>query len=534
MPTESASSLPALVTIVPGAVGVLILIAGRFLGWFREALALAGVAAALVISVLAARGVLGRESTALTSFGRQLYVDPLSSVMIVLVSGISFVALLYALRYMRHQVQEGGLPHTTTQGRLTVFYGWLMLFVSTMLWACVSNNIIMLYVAVEASTIASGLLVAFYWDRRALEASYKYLMLLTVGITFALFGCVLVYAAGASALGGARGLLLSDLKSVAGSFPRTTVILASAFLIVGFGTKAGIAPFHPWLPDAHAEAPTPVSAMLSGVMLKVAIYALVRTVTLFYPGFSPVAAFALGLGVFTLILGDLMALAQDDLKRMLAYSSVSQMGYVLMGFGIGTQLGTYAALFHMINHACAKALLFLAAGAVIYSTGARALSGLGGLAKKMPVTSFCFFIGALAISGIPPLNGFQSKLALFVAGADAGVWWAVALGIGTSLITLVVLVKAARRIFWGKLSDAASAPGVKEAPVCVCVAMLILAAICLGLGIYPKAVYKPLEAASKAVQTITRPSAASYRHSEQREESALGDVVKADSSLRSE
>jgi len=502
MNKEMPSLLPALVVIIPVAAGALIFLVGRFTSWLREAIALAGSAGALVCAIGVGKAALG--GAVLLSFGQQFYADALSALLVVLVSFVGFVATVYSLRYMRHQVQEGGLPHTTTQGRLTVFYALLMWFVATMLWACLSNNIIMLYVAVEASTIASGLLVAFYWDRRSLEAGYKYLLLLTVGITFSLFGCVLVYAAGAALLKGSRGLLLSDLRTVADQFPATTVALASAFLIVGFGTKAGIAPFHPWLPDAHAEAPTPVSALLSGVMLKIAIYALVRTVSMFYPGFSPVAAFVLAIGVFTMILGDFMALAQDDLKRMLAYSSVSQMGYVLVGFGIGTQLGIYAALFHMINHALAKALLFLAAGAVIYSTGARALSRLGGLAKKMPITSFCFFVGAFAISGIPPFNGFQSKLALFVAGADAEVWWAVVLGIGTSLITLVVLVKAAKMVFWGKLSDAASAPTVKEAPATVCIAMVILAALCLGLGIYPKAVYKPLRAASEQVQTVVK------------------------------
>jgi formate hydrogenlyase subunit 3/multisubunit Na+/H+ antiporter MnhD subunit len=242
--------------------------------------------------------------------------------------------------------------------------------------------------------------------------------------------------------------------------------------------------------------------MLSGVMLKVAIYALVRTLSIFYPGFSPVAMFALGLGVFTMIIGDFMALAQDDFKRMLAYSSVSQMGYVLMGFGIGTQLGIYAGLFHMVNHALAKALLFLSAGSVIYATGARRLSHLGGLGKKMPITAFCFFVGALAISGVPPFNGFQSKLALFVAGGEAGHWWAVAIGIGVSLITLVVLAKAAKSAFWGELSGVASAETVKEAPASVCFAMIVLAVLCLGIGLYPKALYVPLRSAAAVIQTV--------------------------------
>ena len=504
MPVEAASILPALVVIVPTAAAVLIFLLGRFTTWLREVLGVLGAAGALALSLAVGHSTL--RGTVLTSFNDQFRADSLSALLVVLVSGIGLLATVYSLRYMRHQVQEGGLPHTTTVGRLRAYYGWLMLFIATMLWVCVSNNIIMLYVAVEASTIASGLLVVFYWDRRALEAGYKYLMLLTVGITFSLFGCVLVYATGASILGGSKGLLLSELKGAAGMFPTTTVVLASAFLIVGFGTKAGIAPFHPWLPDAHAEAPTPVSALLSGVMLKVAIYALVRTVSMFYPSFAPVAMFALALGVFTLVIGDVMALAQDDLKRMLAYSSVSQMGYVLMGFGIGTQVGIYAGLFHLLNHALAKALLFLAAGAVMYSTGARTISQLGGLAKKMPVTSFCFFVGALAVAGVPPFNGFQSKLALFAAGAGAGDWWAVIIGIAASLITLVVLVKAAKAVFWGELSGPASGPAVREAPLTVSVTMAILAVLCLVIGIYPKAVYSPLRAAAAVVQTISTQS----------------------------
>lgn len=501
---ESPSILPVLLLVIPTAAAVVIFAIGRYIGLLREILALVGSAGALAVSLAIAGSTIRGE--ALIAFGRQLYADSLSAFVIVLVSFIGFLATIYSARYMSkltlsHEEAEK-TPHRTTEARLTTFHGWLMLFIATMLWACVSNNIIMLYVAVEASTIASGLLVAFYWDRRSLEAGYKYLMLLTVGITFSLFGCVLVYAAGSGMLGGSKALLLTDLRAVAGQFPTTTIALASAFLIVGFGTKAGIAPFHPWLPDAHAEAPTPVSAVLSGVMLKVAIYALVRTVSMFYPGFAPIAMFALGLGVFTLVLGDIVDVAQNDLKRMLAYSSVSQIGYVLMGFGIGTQLGIYAGLFHMLNHALAKSLLFLAVGAVMYSTNVRGISSLGGLAKRMPITSFCFFVGALAVSGIPPFNGFQSKLALFVAGADAGAWWAVIIAAGTSLITAVVLLKATRTVFWGKMSAAVSKPEVREAPASLCAVMLVLAAACLVIGIYPKLVYKPLNAAASMVQTI--------------------------------
>jgi hydrogenase-4 component F len=501
MTNEMSSILPAAVVLIPAVAGLLIFLLGMRTAWLRELLALLGTGAAFVMSVMVAASAV--RGQVLTSFNLQFYADGLSALLIVLVSTIGLIATAYSLKYMRHQVQEGGLPHTTTSARLRAFYGWLMLFLSTMLWACLSNNIVMLWVAVEASTIASGILVGFYWDKRALEAGYKYLMLLTVGITFSLFGCIMVYAAGANILGGHKGLLLSELRHISAAFPATTVALASAFLIVGFGTKAGIAPFHPWLPDAHAEAPTPISALLSGVMLKVALYAMVRTVTLFYPGYSEVASFILALGLFTLIIGDVMALAQDDLKRMLAYSSVSQMGYVLMGFGIGTQIGIYAGLFHLINHGVAKSLLFLSAGAVISATGARALSRLGGLAVKMPVTSFCFFVGALALVGMPPFNGFQSKLALFVAGAETAHWWAIGIGLLGSILTMVVLVKAAKSIFWGGTkSDSEYGREVKEVSAPLAITMVVLALICLGVGLYPRAVYRPISAAASVVETV--------------------------------
>ena len=235
-----------------------------------------------------------------------------------------------------------------------------------------TNNIIMLYVAVEATTLTSGLLVAFYWDRRALEAGYKYLMLLTIGITFALFGCVLIYASAAATgeLDGGQALLISEVRQRGAAHARGHGRCSpSPFWWSGFGTKAGIAPFHPWLPDAHAEAPTPISVLLSGVMIKMAVYALARTVSIFFPAWPQLTVFLVALGTFTMVLGIVLALAQDDLKRLLAYSSVSQMGYVWRASGWGPTSGVYGGLFHLLNHAIFKALLFMCVGAVIYATG---------------------------------------------------------------------------------------------------------------------------------------------------------------------
>jgi formate hydrogenlyase subunit 3/multisubunit Na+/H+ antiporter MnhD subunit len=318
---------------------------------------------------------------------------------------------------------------------------------------------------------------------------------------------VLLYAGAAATdkLAGASALLISNIRTVAQYMPSGTAAIAIAFLVIGFGTKAGIAPFHPWLPDAHAEAPTPISVLLSGVMIKMALYALARTVSIFYPSWPQVTIFLVALGAFTMLLGIIMALTQDDLKRLLAYSSVSQMGYVLVGIGLGTYLGCYGGLYHLLNHALYKSLLFMCVGAVMYATGIRRISELGGLRRQMPITSGCFFLGALALAGFPPLNGFWSKLTVYMALARAGLWWAAVIAVLVSILTMVVMVRAAYRVFWGEReSSGASASVVKEVPARMWAPMVFLAGMCALLGIYPQMPYPLLNRAAAVLATLGR------------------------------
>jgi hydrogenase-4 component F len=504
MEQTTPSALTQIVFFAPAAAGLFAWLLGRWRRVLAEAFALLGAAAALVAA--GAMGLRVVRGEVLTGWGLELRVDALSALLVVLISGVGLPSTMFAIRYMRHRRLTDAGGNDITDARLPGFYGLYLLFLATMLWGCVTNNIIMLYVAVEATTIASGLLVAFYWDRRSLEAGYKYLMLLTVGITFALFASVLLYASAAALLPGVNAMLISELREVAALIPRSVAVFVVALFIVGFGTKAGIAPFHPWLPDAHAEAPSPVSALLSGVMIKMAAYALARTVTIFFPAYNVLTVFVVVLGGFTMLLGGVMALVQDDLKRLLAYSSVSQMGYVIMGIGFGTYLGVYGGLFHLIHHAVAKALLFLSIGAVIYATSARSISQLGGLAKRMPVTAVCFFIGAFAIAGLPPFSGFMSKLTIFIAGAEAGMWAAVGVGIFTSLLTLVVVMRAGQAIFWGAPKTSGLAlESVREAPASLWVAMGALAVVCVLLGVYPQIAYPVLNGATLSIAGVPGP-----------------------------
>jgi hydrogenase-4 component F len=486
---EVTSSLLILIPLVPAAAGLAAYLLGRLTVSAAYVLALVGSVGAFLLSSAAATHVLGGE--VLTGINNELRMDGLSALMVVVISGVGVLATVFALDYMRHGAL---IDRLKAERRLVSFYAWYLLFLATMLWACVTNNIIMLYVAVEASTITSGLLVAFYGDKRALEAAYKYLMLLTVGISFALFASVLLYASAAALIGGSKGLLISEIGKVAGQLPRSVAVFSMALLVVGFGTKAGIAPFHPWLPDAHAEAPSAVSALLSGLMIKMAFYALARILCLFFPSYPPLGVFLVVLGAITMVVGGVMTLAQVDLKRLLAYSSVSQMGYLLMGIGFGTALGYYGAFFHLVNHAVAKGLLFLSVGAIIYATRGRSLQELSGLGRVMPVTGVCFFVGALSLSGMPPFGGFMSKFTLYLAGAQVKMWWAVGIAMFTSLLTLVALGRAAAGAFWGT-KVVAPVQEVREVPWTLWGPMVLLALVALALGLAPNTAYHLVQAA---------------------------------------
>jgi proton-translocating NADH-quinone oxidoreductase chain N len=500
-----SSGLPAAAFIVPLSAGVIVFLGGRLGRGFGQGVALLASLVTAAIGVAMVRTVV--HGSVLTTWHNELRVDGLSALLVLVIGTLGFLTTLYSVRYVEQADFQQRVGVGSVERRLSVFYGLLLWFLATMTWGCVTNNIIMLWVAVEATTLTSGLLVAFFWDRRALEAGYKYLMLLTIGITFALLGCVLVYASAAATgrLDGGQALLISEVRNVAGLFPPRTAVIAVVFLIIGFGTKAGIAPFHPWLPDAHAEAPTPVSVLLSGVMIKMALYALARTVGLFFPAWPQLTVFTVALGAFTMVLGIFLALAQDDLKRLLAYSSVSQIGYVLAGVGLGTYLGCFGGLFHLLNHALFKALLFMCVGAVIYATGIRRISELGGLAKRMPITAVSFLVGALAISGFPPFNGFWSKLTVYLALAQSGLWWAAVIAVVTSLLTMVVLVRPVCRVFWS--NPAGKSPGlseVREVPAYMWIPMLVLASVCLLLGLLPNLAYPLLDQAASVLAALGR------------------------------
>lgn len=343
-------------------------------------------------------------------FGRFLRADGLSTFFLLNVALVSGLALVYSLDYLRHV--EGNRFSSPRW-----FYALLFFFVFTMVGVCLSSNLGLLWIMMEATTLASALLVGFYNTRGAVEAGWKYLIVCTVGIAFALFGTIVLYmAAIKSGLSPEAALDWTVLMEVApklgGEF--ALLQLSFVFVMVGYGTKVGFVPMHSWLPDAHAEAPSPVSALLSAVLLNCAMYTLLR--------YDAIVARAIGasfshtlllvFGAASLVTAGLLIVVQRDLKRLLAYSSIEHMGIVAIGVGLGGALGLFGALLHTFNHSLGKALLFFAAGNVRQNFGTSRMDRIGGLARLLPQTAMALSLGTLAIVGLPPFALFVSEFAI--------------------------------------------------------------------------------------------------------------------------
>jgi hydrogenase-4 component F len=457
----------------------------------------AGAALALALAVLQAVAV--AHGGPITALGGELLVDGLAAAMALLVGFLAFACALFAAGYMPGVQPREEARREVLVRRTPTFQSLFAVLHGTLLWVVMTNNIVLLWVALEATTLASALLVTFYWDGRAIEAGYKYLLLLTVGITGAFFGCVLLYAAAAPHLGSSSALLISNLRTVVDRIPADVAVGSAALLLIGFGTKAGLAPFHPWVADAYAESPAVMSAFLGSVISKVPFVGLIRVWQLLAPAHPELNTLLLWLGVFTMVVGGFLALVQDELKRMHAYSSVAQYGYVALALGTGSAVGLYAAVLFMVSHALTKALLFFAAGSVVYATqGVRSMSALGGLGRKLPITAACSLAGALSLAGLPPFSGFVGKAGVVLAAALAGAWVPMAAAIGMSLVTMAYMVGMTQRVFRGAPPAGLDLETVRDVPVAMRAAMVLLAAAMLLIGVAPQLLDTLLRLASGA------------------------------------
>lgn len=397
-------------------------------------------------------------------WGISLVADGLSSFMLLIVNLVGFLVMLYAIKYMERYTDKWK------------FHSLFLLMLAGMNGIILSGDLFNLYVFLELASISGYALVAFGTEPQDLEASFKYAIMGSIASIFILLGIGLLYSY-------ASTLNLADLSLVLSEKPAGLLIgFISVLFLAGFGLKAALVPFHAWLPDAHSSAPSPVSATLSGVFIKtLGIYALSRIFFNVLGASSKVLFIMMVLGVISMAVGALLAIGQSDIKRMFAYSSISQVGYIVFALGIGTPLAILGGLFHLFNHAIFKPLLFLDAGAIEYSTGKRELEKLGGLNSKLPFTGATSLIGSMSISGIPPFGGFWSKLIIIIAAAQAGYFWMAGVACLTSIVTLAYYLKFQTFVFLGKLD--ASNEEAKEVPFSMKMSMLALAVICLISGL---------------------------------------------------
>lgn len=364
------------------------------------------------------------------STGKLFYIDAFNVYLVALTAFVGFTTAIFSRPYMRHEIE----CERVTPRRLRLYHSMYQGFLFAMLLALSANNLGILWVAMEAATLTTVLLVSLYRTPESIEAAWKYFVLCGVGIAQALFGTVLVYFAAEQKLGAGRDdtLLWTVLHASASSLDPTVLTLAFVFLLVGYGTKVGLVPLHNWLPDAHSEGPTPMSAVLSGLLLNVALYALVRLKMLVDASLQTNLAgyLMMGFGLVSFMVAGLFLHRQHDIKRMYSYSSIEHMGLMTYAFGLGGPLATFGALLHMTVHSLTKSAIFVTVGHASQLAGTQRIDRIRGLIRTQPAIGWGLLIGTIAIAGFPPFGVFTSEFLLLIATMKTSPWFAVPLLVG--------------------------------------------------------------------------------------------------------
>ena len=418
--------------------------------------------------------------TAGNVFSALLRTDMLSIFLTAIFIGVGLATVVYSIKYMEN---DTGKP---------LYYTLLLAMISGMVGVVFSGDLFTLYVFWELMSISSYVLVTFRketWE--PVEAGFKYLIMSAAGSATVLLGMSFLY-------GMAGTLNFQGLATTLSTSSSVWLYIAFLFILVGFGVKTAIVPLHTWLPDAYSAAPTPISALLSGVVTETGLFALLRTcfsafASIQVQWFSIIAF----LSILTMTTGNLMALLQNDVKRLLAYSSIANIGYMLVGLALATQIGLTGTLLHIFNHALMKSTAFLCAGAIIFRLKTRNLNEMSGVGRKMPITTIFFAVSLFALIGMPPLNGFISELTLVTATMQSNVGWLGAAIILNSVLSAGYYLRVMRTLIQPTLSDAAQK--AKEAPVLMLIPIGVMTALIIFFGIYPGPAIKMAQQAATAL-----------------------------------
>ncbi len=452
------------------------------------------VAVVLILVLLVAAQVLAfGEVSALSN---SLRVDALGAIFVVIVGLVGFLAGLYSIGYIRHDLEIGELDFN----RMTTYYGLFHFFFFTMLLAVTSNNIIIMWVAIEATTLSSAFLVGMYGTRPALEAAWKYVVICTVGVAFGLYGTILVYSDAVNVIKEtAMASLWSEIVRSAGTLDPTLMKLAFVFILIGFGTKAGIFPMYSWLPDTYSEAPSPVAAMLSGVLVNCTLFVVIRFSIIVNLTLGPAFTQTLFLifGVLSLGTAVFFMLGQKDINRLLAYSSPENIGLILVALGLGGPIGTLAALLQLLNHSLVKSMMFFLSGNIFMKYRSRSLDIVKGLMQAAPITAFFLLGGVFALVGVPPFNIFLSKFLIISAGIASGHIWLMVFCLLLLMLAFVALFRMLSSVVLGE-KPASMMKGEMGFSTLAPIVILMILILALGVSM-PMPLNTLLNGASKVV-----------------------------------
>jgi hydrogenase-4 component F len=441
----------ATVTVFMPLAGALLLVGGRrpgWAGWLNVLVCTATFAAALVLAFEVAHlGVVTGKGS--------LRIDAFNIYLLVLTAFIGMTTSIFSRPYMQYVCSTG----KTSERGLRLYHVMFQVFMFTMMLALATDNLGMLWVAVEGATLATVLLVSLYRTPEAIEAAWKYFILCGVGIALALFGTVLLYFAAQHVIqDSAAGLSWITLHGMSSQLQPSIMSLAFVFLLIGYGTKVGLVPMHQWLPDAHSEGPTPMSAVLSGLLLNVALYAVVRLKmlvdgSLAGTGSARLAGYLLmGFGLLSFIVAGLFLHRQRDIKRMFSYSSIEHMGLMTFAFGLGGPLATFGALLHMLVHSLTKSAIFVTVGHATHIAGTQSIDHIRGLIRTQPAVGWGLLIGVVAIAGFPPFGVFTSEFLLLSATMQSQPWVTMALLLGL-VVAFAGLFRHLHPMVYGPVPD---------------------------------------------------------------------------------
>jgi len=417
----------------------------RSFGWFNGLgyLLIAASSVSLIFRLF-------RNGSAL-SFFHFFYVDSLSAFFILTISIITLASSLYSVEYIARDLEDGLI----SRRKARAYYSLFNLFSFTMFFVPVVDNLGVVWVAIEMTTLVSAFLVGFYNNKKSIEAAWKYIIICSVGISLALLGTILFFHT-TSHHGGINSLNWTDMMTAAKRLDPQTLKIAFLFLLVGYGTKAGLVPMHTWLPDAHSQALAPISALLSGVLLKTALYALLRFTAIVNRciGTEYTGGLLIFFGLLSLGLSAGFILVQRDVKRLLAYHSVEHMGIISVGLGFGGALGLYGALFHILNHAVTKSLMFFGAGDIVKRYETNDMTVIRGVLSAMPFTGVVLILGTFALAGSPPFSIFMSEMMILLSGFQGGYYLPVILFVFFVAIIFGAIVHHFSRITFGRRPSA--------------------------------------------------------------------------------